>query len=389
MENFYFNWNTRMHFGKDVLRQLPEEIRRHGSRIFFLYGNAAKNMGIYDAVLRMCEEQGIVVTDFTGIEPNPRHSTVDRAVRLLREQGADCIVAAGGGSLMDSAKAISFSVFHEESCWDYYEGKATAEKALPIITIPTLAGSGAEVSNVSVISNHEKNMKSHYRNDLMRPAAAFVDPCYTFSASAFQTAAGVIDIMSHSFEGYFSLSTGTLQDGLSEAIQKTCTIHGPVAVREPENYEARAQLFWAADISITHLADMGRNFIGTVHALESALSGYLNLTHGAGIAILSLAWFKFSLNENTVSRYAAWGRNVWGITRNITEREMAGEAIYRYEQFIEKLGLPVRLSELKGEFDKNILNRAAADLFREQDTARWFRPLGTEEEVLALLESAY
>lgn len=174
-------------------------------------------------------------------------------------------------------------------------------------------------------------MKFHYRNDPMRPAAAFVDPGYTFSAPAFQTTAGIVDIMSHSFEGYFSHSMGTLQDGLSEAIQKTCIAHGPAAVREPDNYEARAQLFWAADISIPHMEDMGRDFIGTVHALESALSGYLNLTHGAGIAILSLAWFKFSLNETTVSRYAAWGRNVWGITRNITEREMAGEAIYRYD----------------------------------------------------------
>lgn len=113
-------------------------------------------MGIYDTVHRMCDEQGIAVTDFTGIEPNPRHSTVDRAVRFLQEKGADCIVAAGGGSLMDSAKAVSFPAFHEGSCWDYYEGKAVAEKALPVITIPTLAGSGAEVSNVSVISNHEK-----------------------------------------------------------------------------------------------------------------------------------------------------------------------------------------------------------------------------------------
>lgn len=172
-------------------------------------------------------------------------------------------------------------------------------------------------------------------------------------------------------------------------MQRTCITCGLAAVDESENYEARAQLFWAADIAITHLSDVGRNFIGTVHALESALSGYLNLTHGAGIAILSLAWFRFVLDyKETIPRFARWGRNVWGIHGYQEEKGVARQAIHRYEEFIRKLGLPTRVSELAGEISLEILHQAARVLLREQRTNEWFRPLYTEKEVYEFLRSA-
>lgn len=390
MKDFNFYWNTRIHFGKGVLTELTEEILRYGERIFFIYGKTAAQMtGAYDLVHQMCREAGIAVTDFTGIEPNPRHTTIDRGAALLREQGADCIVALGGGSLIDSAKTLSFSVYHEGSCWDFFEGKASAQKALPVIAVPTVAASGAEVSNVAVVYNEQKQQKRDYRTDVMRPAAVFADPVYTYAVPAFQTASGIIDSMSHAFEGYFSSSTGSLQDGISETIQKACIEHGRKALLCPRLYESRAQLLWASELSITHLADNGRSFLAPVHAMEGKLSGYLHLTHGAGIAIVALAWFTYALNDETVSRFARWGRNVWGLPAASDEYRTAREAIGSYKMFLEEIGLPLHLSELKGEFAEEILKRAADDVFHAYPTKDWYHPLQSVEEVLDVLRLAY
>ena len=401
MQNFNFHWATKVHFGKDVLRALPEEVLRYGRTVFFVYGeHSAKRSGGYDLVHRLCEEQGIRVIDFTGIEPNPRHSTVDQAVAMIKAEKPDCLLAMGGGSIIDSVKAMSIAAFHEGSCWDFYEGKAVAKQALPILTIPTLAASGAEVSNVSVISNHDLNRKWHYRTDLERPAVVFADPTYTMTTPPFQTACGIIDAMSHIYEGYFSFSTGSVQDGISEGIQKACIEHGLRLMDDPSDYESRAQLLWASELTITHLADCGRNFIGAVHALESALSGYLNLTHGAGIAICTRAWLHYALCEETAPRIAQWGRNVWGlqagassavISQGGREEENASSmqqtmreaeaAIEAYENFMRRLDLPLTLTELKGEIPEETLQAAAERVCAVNDVSQWFRPMQDPEDV--------
>ena len=329
------------------------------------------------------------MAEFTGIEPNPRHSTVDKAVLLCKEAEVDCIVALGGGSTIDSAKAMSFSVFHDGSCWDFYEGKAEVTKALPIITVPTIAASGSEVSNVTVMANYEEHKKMDYRTNLVRPAAVFADPSYTFSVPPFQTACGIVDIMSHSYEGYFSNSLGSIQDGFSEILQKTCIEHGRKVMMCPKDYESRAQLLWAAELAITHLADQGRDFVGNLHSTEKMLSGYFSLPHGAGIAIVSLAWFKYSLNDATAPRYARWGRNVWGIDGNQDEFTIARQAIAKYEEFVEELGLPTRLSGLKNKVEAEVLPEAAHALFGAVDTKAWFKPLDNEEELLEFIRLAY
>ena len=251
MVEFKFHLATEIHFGKGVLKDLPETVLKYGKRLFFLYDEIpAKATGAYDYLHALCKDNGIEVAEFTGIEPNPRHSTVDKAVLLCKEAEADCIVALGGGSTIDSAKAMSFSVFHDGSCWDFYEGKAEVTKALPIITVPTIAASGSEVSNVTVMANYEEHKKMDYRTNLVRPAAVFADPSYTFSVPPFQTACGIVDIMSHSYEGYFSNSLGSIQDGFSEILQKTCIEHGRKVMMCPKDYESRAQLLWAAELAI-------------------------------------------------------------------------------------------------------------------------------------------
>lgn len=390
MVNFNFHLSTEIHFGKGVLKELPETILKYGNKAFFLYDEIpAKATGAYDLLHELCKEKGITLTDFTGIEPNPRHTTVDKAVAVCKEAGAQCIIALGGGSTIDSGKAVSFTVFHDGSCWDFFERKVDVSQTLPIITIPTIAASGSEVSNVAVMANYEEHKKLDYRTDLIRPAAVFSDPVYTYSVPAFQTACGIVDIMSHSYEGYFSNSLGSIQDGISETIQKTCIEHGRKVMMCPKDYESRAQLLWAAELAITHLADQGRNFVGNLHSTEKMLSGYLSLPHGAGIAIVSLAWFKYSLNDATAPRYARWGKNVWGIDGNQDDFSIARQAIAEYENFMIELGLPTRLSGLKNKVEKESLSEAAHELFPTVESAAWFKPLESEEELLEFIELAY
>lgn len=390
MVNFNFHLSTDIHFGRDALRDLPQSILQYGKRVFFLYDEIpAKVTGAYDLIHTMCTENGITITEFTGIEPNPRHTTVDRAVALCRENGADVIIALGGGSTIDSAKAMAFSVFHDGSCWDFFTRKVLVEKALPIITIPTIAASGSEVSNVTVMANYEEHIKKDYRTELVRPAAVFADPGYTCSVPRFQTACGILDIMCHAYEGYFSRSAGSIQDGFSETIQKTCIEQGRKAMLCPNDYEARAQLLWAAELAITHLADQGRSFVGNIHSTDSVLSGYVSIPHGADIAIVSLAWFKYSLNDSTVTRYARWGKNVWGIDGNQDDYAIAREAIAKFEAFVEELGVPTRLSRLQKPVDENALPEVAHRLFPIVDTKAWFKPIENEAQLVDFLKLAY
>lgn len=393
MHDFTFHLSTRIHHGRGVLEGLAEELKPYGDVSLFMYDEIpAKMTGAYELVHRVCAASGIRVVDFTGIEPNPRHTTVDRAIDLARREGAQSIVALGGGSTVDSAKAVSFGVFHEGTCWDFFEGRVEADRCLPLVTVPTIAASGSEVSNVAVMANYELGRKRDYRTDLMRPVAVFADPSYTVSVPPFQTACGIVDIMCHSYEGYFSTSAGSLQDGFSEAIQKTCIENGRKVMLNPRDYASRSQLLWAAELAISHLADQGRAFVGNIHATEGVMSSYFHLPHGAGIAICSLAWFKFSLTDATAPRYARWGRNVWGIDGG-DDWGVAREAICRYEAFMEELGLPTRYSQAREQPEGNVIDdvlpAAAHTIFTERDTSTWFVPVESECELLEFLKLAY
>ena len=393
MHDFYFHLRTEIHHGAGVLEGLPQTLARYGTRVLFMYDEIpAQVTGAYRLVHDLCEQAGITVTDFTGIEPNPRHTTVDRAVEAARAADVQAIVALGGGSTIDSAKTVSFAVFHEGTCWDFYEKRATADRCLPLITVPTIAASGSEVSNVAVMANYELGVKRDYRTDLMRPVAVFADPTYTYSVPAFQTACGIVDIMCHSYEGYFSTSAGSIQDGFSETIQRTCIEHGRKVMQSPRDYASRSQLLWAAELAISHLADQGRAFVGNIHSTEGVLSSYFHLPHGAGIAITSLAWFKYSLSDATAPRYARWGRQVWGISGD-DDWTVARAAIERYERFMEELGLPTRFSQARDQPEGDVLGEvlpvAAKRLFTEVDTTKWFVPMRSEQEVLDFMTLAY
>lgn len=400
MKDFYFHLNTKFHYGKGVVAQIADEILNYGTRVFFLYDEIPATVsGAHDLIHQVCAEKGITITDFTGIEPNPRHTTIDRARALLKETGADVVVALGGGSTIDSAKALCLTASYEGSCWEVFEKADKLESlstqgpkeegVMPLITIPTIAASGSEVSNVAVIANHDKNMKLDYRSDALRPVAVFTDPTYTYTVPPFQTACGILDIMSHSYEGYFSHSTGSMQDGISETIQRTCVEHGRKVMLVPHDYASRAELLWAAQLSITHLSDQGRNFVGNIHATERVVGNYFGFPHGAGIAILSLAWFKYALNDQTAYRFARWAKNVWSVDPMLNDMDAAREGIRRYEAFMEELGVPTRLSQSKLEVSQELVAQCADEVWERVDASTWFQSLEDKQELLDFMMLAW
>lgn len=390
MENFDFQMATRIHFGKGKVKEsLAQEILAWGNKVFFVYDEIpVKASGLYEEVHEVCKTHGIEVEEFTGIEPNPRHTTVNSGAKILRSSKAGCIIAAGGGSTIDCAKAISFAVYHDGDVWDFFERKVAIKEVMPVIAIPTLAASGAEVSFSSVISNLEKKQKIGLRDDRERPVAAILDPSYTFSVPAFHTACGIVDIMSHTYESYFDQYPLCMQDGFSEGIQKSCVDNGRKVMIYPGDYDARAQLMWAAVMSISHLTTYGRGpLYSPIHMLDHMVGAYCDIVHGAGIAILSIAWFKYCLSDKTAPRFARWGKQVWDIRADQSDYAIAVQAIAAFESFCRELGLPTRLSEMN--VAEETLREIAHDLYGTVPCSQWYRPVESEDELLAIFKLAY
>ena len=348
MNDFYFHLNTKFYFGRGVAADIAEEILNYGRKVFFIYDEIpAKTSGAYELIHKVCGENGIEVTDFTGIEPNPSHKTIDRARALLREKGADVVVALGGGSTIDCSKVIAASVAYPGDAWDIVIGKAEITKVLPVFSVLTLSATGSEMDPTAVISNMETNDKEAVANPGMLPKASVLDPSYTFSVSKYQTAAGTADIMSHIFEVYFSrVKDAYMQDRMAEALLKTCIKYGIIAVNEPDNYEARANLMWSSSWAINGLLTMGKEVAWTVHGIEHELSAYYDITHGVGLAILTPAWMEYVLSDETVDKFAEYGVNVWDIDKSLDKYEIAHKAIDKTREYFKLMGIPSSLSEL-------------------------------------------
>ncbi|MDO4500767.1 MAG: iron-containing alcohol dehydrogenase [Erysipelotrichaceae bacterium] len=397
MQNFNYNIATRIHFGKGAVTQyLKDEVLNYGKKVLFVYDDIpVKASGLYDEIVKALNDGGIEFTEFSGIEPNPKHTTINKGIALLREKGGEVVIAAGGGSTIDTGKAIGFGYYGDEDVWDFYCGKKTVTKTLPVICIPTLAAAGAEVSWSAVVSNLEAKRKIGLRNPLNRPAVAIADPTYTFSVPAFHTSCGVIDIMSHTLETYFS-NTMAMQDSISEGIQLAAVHAGRKVQINPSDYDARAELMWAAQFSIMQVSSFGRTNCNTIiHTLEHMLSAHIDaVIHGAGIGILSLAYYKYALNDQTAPKFAHWGKRIWGVDPSLSDYEAAREAIARYEAFIEEMGLPTRLSQMKiaRGSDKNItledVMPVVEDLAKTSDGSKWYAPVNTKEDYLAIFKLA-
>lgn len=348
MKNFTYSIPTVVHFGRGQIQKLGGEIAARASRVLVVYGGGSvKRNGVYDDAVGQLKAHGIQWAELPGVEPNPRISTVREGVRLCREQGLYGVLALGGGSAIDCAKAVAAGALYGGDPWELSAKKLTPERALPIFTVLTMAATGSEMDDIAVISNPETNEKESFSGPCCYPAVSILDPAYTYTLPASQTAAGTADIMSHTLENYFSpIEDNYLADSLAEAILRSCVKYGPKAIETPDDYEARANLMWNASWAINGFLKMGKPVSWSVHRMEHELSAFYDVTHGVGLAILTPNWMRYILSEKTEGRFARYGAAVWGLDASRPPRELAEAAIERTRAFFTSLGLPAALSEI-------------------------------------------
>lgn len=347
MNNFWFSLPTEIFFGKGQISVLGKTLKKDGCKKALLaYGHGSiKKNGVYDHIVNELNAHSIPFVELSGIDPNPRISTVSKGAQICRENSVDFIIAAGAGSVIDCCKAIAVARYYNGDPWDFFTRKTSIKKALPICSVLTLAATGSEMNGGAVISNESTGEKLSTGSMKMKPRFSILDPEYTFSVPKDQTAAGIADIMSHVFEQYFSYPAVTLQDYLSEAVLKTVIKYGTVATEEPENYEARANIMWAGTIALNGILGAGKDGDWATHMIEHELSAKYDITHGIGLAILTPHWMKKVLDEKNAARFAEYGRNVWSVQASDTMSE-AVQAIEKTAEFFKSLGIPSKLSDI-------------------------------------------
>ena len=345
MNNFTFCVPTDIRFGRDQIECLPEELKKYGKRVLLVYGGGSiKRTGLYEKIQTLLKE--FEIYELSGIEPNPKLSSVRKGVALCKEHKIDVVLAVGGGSCIDASKHIACGAFYEGDPWDLVLDRSKVTGALPIAVVLTICATGSEMNSGAVISNEETNEKLEINTPLLYPALSICDPTYLYTLPAKQTAAGTVDIMSHVFEQYFQPNDGAyLTDRLAEAVLKTCVHYGPIALKEPENYEARSNLMWSSTVGLNHLLTVGKGGAWSVHPMEHELSAFYDITHGVGLAILTPAWMRYVLSDETVARFAMYARNVWDIEETDPYRA-AQLAIDKTEEFFISLGMPSTLREV-------------------------------------------
>lgn len=349
MLNYVHAIPTKLFFGKGQISHLDEILRSLGKKVLLTYGGGSiKKMGLYDTVIDILKKGGFEVTELSGIEPNPRIESVEEGVRLCKENNIDVILAVGGGSTIDCSKAIAAGVFYDGDLWDMVASYHGTLKALPLVDILTLSATGSEYDGGGVITN----LKTHEKigNSYTYPYASICDPTYTFSVSKYQTASGTADIMSHIFEGYFSRTEDSdLSDHIAEGILKTAIKYLPVALKEPDNYTARANLMAISSVACSGIPQYGKQGTGwPCHAMEHELSAFYDITHGIGLAILTPRWMRFILKKDPSCtwRFVRFAKNVWGLDGD-DEKALSIAGIEKLEEFFAQSGIPKNLTELK------------------------------------------
>lgn len=383
MDNFKFNAYTEMLFGKGQIAKLPEALKKHGKNVLLSYGGGSiKRNGIYDTVKELLKDFTIVELD--GIEPNPRIETVRRGVDLCRENNIDVVLAIGGGSTIDCSKVVAAGVYYEGDTWDLVKDPSKIDKVLPIVTVLTMAATGSEMNKNAVITKMDTNEKLGTASWNMIPKTSILDPEYLYTLPEIQTAAGTADIMSHVFEGYFSkTSDAFVQDKFAEGLLQTCIKYCPIALKDPTNYEARANLMWASSMALNGLCGSGKSGAWTCHPIEHELSAFYDITHGVGLAIVTPRWMRYILSENTVDKFVEYAVNVWHIPLKEDKFALANEAIDATEQFFKDCGIPMTLKEVN--IDETHFDAMAEGAVKRGALEHAYVPLN-ESDVRKILE---
>lgn len=330
---------VRLHFGKGVTDNLGKSVRKYGKKVLFIYGGGSIiRTGIYEQIMKQLESIGAQVFEYQGIKSNPVVEDVDAAAKLGRENGVDVILAAGGGSVIDSAKIVSITIPVDHSGWEFMKGKATPQTSVPLIAVLTLAATGTEMNRFAVVQNTQTREKLGYGSIHTYPKESFLDPSYTLSVPLNYTSYGITDLIAHCLEAYFGAGEATLSDRFVFSIIREALDYGPALMADPGNYDLREKIMYAATNALNNLTSYGRkNGDWGVHSLGHVLSVLYDVPHGASLSIVYPAWLKLHLSRD-YERIAWLGKNLFGTATG-------EETIVAFEAFFTSINSPVRLSE--------------------------------------------
>ena len=384
MNNFRFHAYTDIHFGKNQVNCLPELMESYGKKVLMVYGyGSIHKSGLYGKVKELLEN--FEIYELPGVAPNPKITSVREGVDLCKKHKVDVVLAVGGGSTIDAAKVIAAGANYDGDPWDLVVEPERIQNVLPIITILTLAATGSEMNKNAVISNMDTNEKLGTASHDFIPRASICDPTYLYTLPPAQTAAGTADIMSHIFEQYFQPEDcAFISDRFAEGLLKACIKYCPIALKDPENYEARANLMWASTQALNGLISSGKGGAWTCHPIEHELSAFYDITHGVGLAIVTPHWMRYVLNSDTADKFCEYARNVWDIQEE-NPFKCANMAITATENFFKECGIPMTLTELG--IDDSKFQIMAEDAVKFGGLEDAYVPLNVDD-VLAILKAS-
>lgn len=348
MLNFDYQNRTRIIFGKDEHKNIGKLIKPYANKVLFHFGGQSiKKSGVYEDVINSLLENKIDFVELGGVKPNPRLSLVNEGIELCRKEKVDFILAVGGGSVIDSAKAIAIGVPYSGDVWDFYFKDIEIKEAIPVSTILTIPAAGSESSTGTVITNEEKQLKLSCGCELLRPLLSIINPELYFTLPKNQIANGISDMMSHIMERYFTNTYNTdLIDGLCESTLKTIMRNGSIIINDNKNYDAWAEIALSGNIAHNGLLGLGREQDWASHKIEHELSAIYDVAHGAGLSVITPAWMKYVYKEN-MPMFEQFAINVMGVESGAkSQEEIINEGIEKLKSFYKKLELPTSLKEL-------------------------------------------
>lgn len=377
---FIYDIPTRVYFGEDFLEHLGPELASFGKKVLLVYGGGSiKKTGLYDRVLAQIDSAGLKLTQLPGIEPNPRIDSVRKGAAICKEEGIDVILAVGGGSVLDASKFIGAAAYYDGDAWDISTASVDVTQCLPIVTVLTLSATGSEMDAGGVITNPETNEKLGMMYPVMQPKVSFLDPTNTYTVSAKQTAYGSADILSHLIEVYFDKDGDLFMlDKVMEGLFKTVIKYTAIAMAEPDNYEARANLMWASSWAINGFVAGGKMQEWSCHPIEHELSAFYDIAHGLGLAILTPRWMQYVLDETTVAKFYEFGVNVFDIDPSLEPMDVAKRSIEKLSEFLyETCSIPSTLRDIG--IDETHFDEMAYKACYGGHVIQGYRPLNQED----------
>ncbi len=352
MENFTFYNQTKLIFGKGQIEKLHNEINNYGKRVLVVIGGGSvKRIGLYDKVMDILHQNNCDIYELAGVEPNPRLTTVYKGVDICKTNLVDFVLAIGGGSVIDASKAICAGAKYEGDVWDFFLNKATVKEALPLGTVLTLAATGTEMNGNSVVTKWDTNEKIALGNEHLYPKFSILDPVYTYTVPKDHTIYGIVDMMAHVFEQYFSHTKNTpIQDQFCESVLRTVIENAQPVLEHPDHYDYRANILYSGTMALNGIISMGMFSMGmdgdwATHGIEHQISAYYDIPHGGGLAIIFPNWMKYVLDDG-VEKFKRYAIEVWNVDpAKKTDREIALEGIEKTKEFFKTIGAPTRLQD--------------------------------------------